>query len=107
VYGGCLALQGVGSSVAESGRSRSQGVDGLSGEKDGVTGGLGELLDAGSDVDGVPDQSELEFVVFRCESLATAFGVDARPHPVQRESWMIRNDTSRSSSAPKDDAVIK
>ena len=31
------------------------------GEKDRVAGGLGELLDAGSDVDGVTDQRELEF----------------------------------------------
>ena len=49
------------SPVGEAGRSRNQSVDGLLGEKDCVAGGLGELLDAGSDVDGVTDQSELEF----------------------------------------------
>jgi hypothetical protein len=39
---------------------RAEGVDGLVCEKDRVTGGLGELLDAGCDVDGVTDQGELE-----------------------------------------------
>src|SRR3977135_2603590 len=48
------------SPVGESGRSRSQGVDGVVGEKDCVASGLGELLDAGSDVDGVADKGELE-----------------------------------------------
>ena len=48
------------SPVGQSGRSRSQGVDGLVGKKDRIPGGLGELLDAGSDVDGVTDQGELE-----------------------------------------------
>ena len=38
----------------------SQGVDALAGKQDRVAGGLGELLDAGSDVDGVTDQRELE-----------------------------------------------
>ena len=37
-----------------------QGVDGVAGKKDCVAGGLGELLDAGSDVDGVTDQREFE-----------------------------------------------
>lgn len=32
-----------------------QGVDGLAGEKDRIAGGLGELLAAGRDVDGVAD----------------------------------------------------
>jgi hypothetical protein len=44
------------SAVGESGRSSSQGVDGVAGEKDRVAGGLGELLDAGRDVDGVTDR---------------------------------------------------
>src|SRR6516165_6118184 len=48
------------SPVDESGRSRSQGVDALLGEKDRVAGGFGELLDAGSDVDGVTDEGELQ-----------------------------------------------
>ena len=34
-----------------------EGVDGLLGEKDRVTGGLRELLDAGRNVDGVTDQT--------------------------------------------------
>src|SRR5271155_980873 len=48
------------SPVDESGRSRRRGVDALLGEEDRVAGGLGELLDAGSDVEGIPDQSERE-----------------------------------------------
>ena len=36
--------------VVKAGRSRDQGVDGLLSEKDCVTGGLGELLDTGGDV---------------------------------------------------------
>ena len=39
------------------GRSTIHGVDGLVGQKDRVTGGFGELLDTGRDVDGVADQS--------------------------------------------------
>src|ERR1700716_742616 len=46
--------------VDESKRSNNQGVDALLGEQDRVTGGLGELLNAGSDVDGVADQGELK-----------------------------------------------
>ena len=38
----------------------TQGVDGLFGDEDRVAGGLGQLFDAGSDVDGVADQSELQ-----------------------------------------------
>jgi hypothetical protein len=37
----------VGSAVNKSGRSSSQGIDALAGEKDRITGGFGELLDAG------------------------------------------------------------
>jgi hypothetical protein len=48
------------SAVDESGRSGDKGVNGLVSEQDRVTGGLGELLDTGSDVDGVTDQSEFE-----------------------------------------------
>ena len=48
------------SPVDESRRSNNRGVDALLGEQDRVTGGLGELLDAGSDVDGVTDQGELQ-----------------------------------------------
>ncbi len=43
------------SPVAESGRSRNQGVDGLVGEKGRVAGGLGELLNASDDFDCVAD----------------------------------------------------
>ena len=50
----------MGSPVDESERLRSQGVDALLGKKDSVAGGLGELLDAGSHVDGVTDQGELQ-----------------------------------------------
>jgi hypothetical protein len=48
----------VGSPVDELRRATIQGVEGVVGEKDRVTGGLGELLDAGSDIDGISDQSE-------------------------------------------------
>jgi len=39
------------SPVDEFAWSRRQGVDGVVGQKDCVAGGLGELLDAGSDVE--------------------------------------------------------
>ena len=48
------------SPVDESGRSRRHGVDALLGEKNRVARGFGELLKAGSDVDGVTDEGELE-----------------------------------------------
>jgi hypothetical protein len=48
------------SPVDESGRSRSQRIDALLGEKDRVAGGFGELLDAGCHVDRVADEGELE-----------------------------------------------
>lgn len=35
-------------------------MDALLGEQDGVAGGLGELLDAGGHVDGIPDEGELQ-----------------------------------------------
>jgi hypothetical protein len=44
---GRLTLHRMQSPVGKSGRSRNQGVDSLVREKDRVTGGLGELLDAG------------------------------------------------------------
>src|SRR4051812_1680024 len=48
------------SPVGKSVWSMIQGVDALLGEKYCVTGDLGELLDAGSHVDRVPDQGELQ-----------------------------------------------
>ncbi len=48
------------STVGKSARRRYHGVHAAIREKDRVTGGLGELFDAGSDVDGVADQSELQ-----------------------------------------------
>ena len=48
------------SPVGKPGRRRYQGVDAVIREQDCVIGGLGELLDAGSDVDGVADKGELE-----------------------------------------------
>ena len=47
---GRLPLQSMCPSVNESRRSRIQSVNGLFSEEDGVTGGLGQLLDAGSHV---------------------------------------------------------
>src|SRR6185437_3538897 len=55
-----LALEGVNPSVCESGRAMIEGVDALARKQDRVAGGLGELLDAGSDVDSVTDQRELQ-----------------------------------------------
>jgi len=54
--GGRLAFQFVGSPIGESKWSSNLGVHALLGEKDCVTGGLGQLLDAGRDVDRVTDQ---------------------------------------------------
>lgn len=60
VHSGRLPLQGMRPTVDKFERSSSQGVEGLLGEKDRVTSGLGELFDAGRDTDGVADQRELE-----------------------------------------------
>jgi hypothetical protein len=67
--------------VGERGRSRSQGVNGLAGEKDCVAGGLGELLDAGCDVDGVADQGELELAAAADGACDHYTGVDADADP--------------------------
>ena len=69
------------SPVDESGRSRSQGVDGLLGEQDRVAGGLGELLDAGGDVDGVADQGELQLASAADGAGDHHTGVDADADP--------------------------
>src|SRR4030088_3187503 len=50
----------MGFPIDESWRTNAQRVDGLLGEKDCVAGGLGELLDTGSDVYGVAYEGELE-----------------------------------------------
>jgi hypothetical protein len=60
LHGRGLSFQGMRSPVDKSGRSRHQRVDALAGKQDRVTGSFGELLDAGRDVDGVADQSELQ-----------------------------------------------
>ena len=50
----------MGSPAHESGPPSCQSIDGLLSEQDRVAGGLGELLHASRDVDGVPDRRELE-----------------------------------------------
>ena len=67
--------------VGEVGRSRSQRIDGLLGEKDCVTGGLGELLDAGCDIDGVTDQGELQLAPAADGSRDHHPGVDTDADP--------------------------
>src|ERR1700744_2287530 len=67
----------MGSPVDESGRSRRQGVDAPLGEKDRVTGGFGELLDAGCHVDGVTDEGELELAAAADGSGDHHTGVDS------------------------------
>ena len=57
LYPGLTSLSARAIPGRSVGRSTIQGVDGLVGQKDRVTGGIGELLDAGRDVDGVADQS--------------------------------------------------
>lgn len=47
-------------SVRPAGGWLSEGIEGVLGEEDGVACGLGELFDAGGDVDGVADEGELE-----------------------------------------------
>jgi hypothetical protein len=49
------------SALGESGQTGHEAVDGLLGQEDWVTGGLGELLDAGSDVDRVTDEGDSSF----------------------------------------------
>jgi hypothetical protein len=78
--------------VGESGRSSNQGVDGLVGEKDRVTGGFGELLDAGSDVDGVTDQGELELAPAADGAGDHQTGVDADADPT-RAAESLGNET--------------
>ena len=49
----------------------------MAGEQDLVTGGLGELFDAGCDVDGVSDQCELELAAAADGARDHHPGVDA------------------------------
>src|SRR5262245_56566331 len=67
--------------VGKSGRSRNQGTNGLISEEDRVAGGLGELLDAGRDVDGVADQGELELATAADGACDRQAGVDPDADP--------------------------
>ena len=70
------------SSVGESRRTDELGrLTVWLGEKDRVAGGLGELLDAGSHVDGVADQSELELACAANGSGDHWIGVDPEADP--------------------------
>src|SRR5947209_14428969 len=72
------------SPVGESARSRNQRVDGLLREKDQITGGLGELLDASCHVDRVTDQSELELAAAADGPRDYHAGVDSNADPKLR-----------------------
>src|ERR1700722_14262069 len=67
------------SSVDEAGRTSRQGIDALLGEKDRVAGGFGELLDAGSDIDRVADEGELQLAPAADGSGDHRPGVDPDP----------------------------
>ncbi len=56
---------------------RAAGIDALAGEEDRITGGFGELLDAGRDVDGVTNQSELQLAFPADSSGDHQTGVDS------------------------------
>ena len=53
----------------------------MAGEKDCVAGGFGELLDASSDVDGVPDQGELQLASASDSASDQHTGVDPNTDP--------------------------
>jgi hypothetical protein len=76
-----------------------QGVDALASEKDRVTGGFGELLDARSDVCGVADQGELK-VVSTADGAGnhhTGTNPDADPKlAAESLGYKAMNQTSRS-----------
>src|SRR4051794_17264335 len=81
LHRGRLTFERIRSPVGESGRSGNQGVDGLLGQKDRVAGGLGELLNTGSDVDGVTDQGELQLASAADGSGDHLAGVDSDADP--------------------------
>src|SRR5688500_11712990 len=60
VHGRRLAFYIVRPPVDEAGGWLGESVERVLGEEDGVAGRLGELFDAGGDVDGVADEGELE-----------------------------------------------
>src|SRR3954466_5853108 len=69
------------SPVGERGGPRSQGIDSVLSYKDGVACGLGQLLDAGSDVDRVADQGELQLAPTADRARDHHTGVDPDPDP--------------------------
>ncbi len=78
-YRGRLAFQLVRSTVGEAGRTHIQGVNGLLGHQDRITGGLGQLLDAGCDVDSIADQCEFQLAPATDGARDHHTGVDADP----------------------------
>ncbi|OBI94770.1 hypothetical protein A5661_22960 [Mycobacterium asiaticum] len=84
----------MGSPVDESKRLKCQGVDALMSEKDCVTGGLGELFDAGSDVDGVLLKGALA-----CEVARRLAGVSECPQ-VLFLVQLSRPETQKSDRSP-------
>src|SRR4051794_23500128 len=81
LHGGSLTFQCVRSPVDESGRSSSQTVDRLASEKDRITGGLSQLLDAGSDIERIADQGELQLAAAADGARDHPTGVDADADP--------------------------
>ena len=71
--------------VDEFGWSRSQGVDALLREQDRVAGGLGELFDAGGDVDGVTDQRELQLACAADGARAILYTIRSREREAARQ----------------------
>ena len=86
---------------------RTQRVYGLAGEKDRVAGGLGELLDAGRDVDGVADQSELELACAANGSGDHWTGVDPDADPKFAVGSLGDEAVDESSGAYRRIGVIR
>src|SRR5271156_5788907 len=95
------------SPVDESERSRRQGVDALLGEKDRVAGRLGELLDAGGDVDGVTDQSELELVCTADSPSDHQTGVDAGADPKVAAESLFDVAVNQNSGAHRGVGMVR
>ena len=78
---GRLSFQLMASPVGERGRPRYQGIDSLLGEKDGVAGGLGQLLDTGSNVHRIADQRELQLAATADRPCDHHTGIDPNTDP--------------------------
>jgi len=86
----------VRSPVGQSGQSTIQGVDGLVRQKDRVTAGFGELLDAGRDVEDVADQSNSSLLPPPMVPAITACGGHPGAFDVQLRTVVIMHCGSSS-----------